>query len=191
MKVRMNNARGNGAKSGNAGFMYRVTGGKKDQVSIDCGKARGAPKAKSVIGRVVSENYGQDSKGRATTVNVFKREAFVSEAEEEQSATLKLAALIPGAVAQGMDAIRAGHMVKFEKVSAELGHKIHGEAPGFVISREGAAKMFSKEQVQTLLNSGHFRTIAGCPFLAVFAPAGAIALVVTTPWNMQEKMPWQ
>jgi hypothetical protein len=184
--------KGNGAKSGNAGFMYRVTAGARDQVSIDCGKARGAPKAKSVVGKVVSENYGQDSKGRTTTVNVFKREAFVSEAEEEQSAAMKLAALLPGAVAEGMDAIRAGYMVKFETVASELGHQIRGEAPAFVVSRAGAAKMFTKDQVQTLLNSGHFRTMASCPFLAVYAPTGAIALVVTAPWNMNEgKMPWQ
>src|SRR5208282_4163843 len=65
--------KGNGAKTGNSGFVYRVTGGRNDYVSVDCGKARGAPKAKSYAGKIVSENYGKDAKGRTTTVNVFKR----------------------------------------------------------------------------------------------------------------------
>src|SRR6185312_13066306 len=88
--------KGNGAKSGNAGFVYRVTAGRQDQVSIDCGKARCAPKAKSYIGKVVSENYGKDSKGRTTTVNVFKRELIASPQEREQTAVMRLAAMLPG-----------------------------------------------------------------------------------------------
>ena len=75
--------KGNGAKSGNSGFVYRVTAGRQDQVSIDCGKARGAPKAKSVIGRIVSENYGRDAKGRTTTVNVFKRDEVTTPQQKE------------------------------------------------------------------------------------------------------------
>ena len=60
--------KGNGAKAGNSGFMYRVTMGRQDQISIDCGKARGAPKAKSYTGTIVSERYGADNKGRDVLV---------------------------------------------------------------------------------------------------------------------------
>src|SRR6202000_847565 len=82
--------KGNGAKSGNSGFVYRVTAGRNEQVSHDCGKARRAPKAKSYTGRIVSENYGKDVKGRTTTVNVFKRTSDIIKENKEQSAVLKL-----------------------------------------------------------------------------------------------------
>ncbi len=100
--------KGNGAKSGNSGFVYRVTAGRQDQVSIDCCKARGAPKAKSYIGRVVSENYGKDSKGRTTTVNVFKRDIVIGPQEREQSVVLRLAAMLPGATAAAWTPSAAG-----------------------------------------------------------------------------------
>jgi hypothetical protein len=188
--------KGNGAKSGNSGFMYRITPGNNDQVSIDCGKARGAPKAKSYVGKVVSENYGTDVKGRTTTVNVFKREMVATAEQREQSNVMRLAAMLPGATAGGMDALRGGSIVPFSSVAADIGNSIHGEAPGFVISRDAAQKMFEKAGVLALLNSGHFRTMRGSPFLAVFAPVGAVRQELIVPWAVtlpatQTRMPWE
>lgn len=188
--------KGNGAKSGNAGFVYRVTAGRQDQVSIDCGKARGAPKAKSYAGRIVSENYGKDSKGRITTVNVFKRTLVETQQEKEVSATIKLAALLPGVTSRGMDALRAGNIVVFESVAAEVGAGIKGDMPGYVVNKEAAQKIFEKDGLQVLLNSGHVRTIHGSPFLAVYAPQGAVKPELVVSWNVippdtQLRMPWQ
>lgn len=188
--------KGNGAKSGNAGFMYRVTAGRQDQVSIDCGKARGAPKAKSYMGKIVSENYGKDAKGRTTTVNVFKREMADTPMQREQSAVMKLAAMLPGVVAGGMDALRAGHMVTFESVATDIGSGVKGDAPGYVVNKDAALKMFEKEGMQALLNSGYLRTMHGCPFLAVHAPANAAAQGLIIPWAIElptaklESFPW-
>lgn len=186
--------KGNGAKAGNSGFMYRVTGGRQDQISIDCGKARGAPKAKSYVGSLVSENYGKDSKGRITTVNVFKREIVQSPQAREQGVVLRMAAMLPGA-SRGMDALRAGSFVTFESVAADVGHGLHGEPPGYVISRDAAQKMFEKDGLQTLINSGHIRTMRGSPFLAVYPPAGAVRQELTIPWAVvppaQMRVPWQ
>ena len=184
--------KGNGAKSGNSGFMYRVTVGKNDMVSIDCGKARGAPKAKSYIGKVVSENYGQDSKGRTTTVNVFKREMPQTKEQAEQTAIMRLAAMLPGVTAEGMAALRSGSVVTFASVAAELGSGIKGEAPGYVITKDAAAKMFSRDAMAALLNSGHFRTIHGVPFIAVYAPAAAQQKALVMPFTIKlpERMPW-
>lgn len=190
--------KGNGAKSGNAGFMYRITSGRQDEVSIDCGKARGAPKAKSYVGKIMSENYGKDTKGRTTTVNVFKRTIAATPQQKETSAVLRLGAMLPGVIGGGMDALRAGAMVTFESVAAEVGHGVKGETPGYVVNKDAAAKMFEKEGLQGLLNSGHFRTMHGCPFLAVYAPGGAIQQGLTMPWTTfgapttkLESMPWQ
>jgi hypothetical protein len=187
--------KGNGAKAGNSGFMYRVTASTQDRVSIDCGKARGAPKAKSYIGKVVSENYGTDKKGRTTTVNVFKREIAATPAQREQNHVLRLAAMLPGATAGGMDALRAGSIVPFDSVAADVGHNIHGERPGYVVSRDAAQKMFEKDGLQSLLNSGHFRTMRASPFLAVFAPAGSVRQELVMPWAITPpvitRMPWQ
>jgi hypothetical protein len=177
--------KGNGAKSGNSGFVYRVTSNKKDMVSIDCGKARGAPKAKSFLGRISSENYGKDIKGRTTTVNVFKRDLVPSQAEHEQSAVLRLAAMLPGVVASGMDALRSGAIVKFESVATELGHAIKGEVPGYVVTKDAALKMFDKDGMQGLLNSGHFRTMHSLPYLAVYAPSGSSQASLIIPWSIE------
>ena len=173
--------KGNGAKSGNAGFMYRVTAGRQDQVSIDCGKARGAPKAKSYVGKVVSENYGKDVKGRTTTVNVFKRDTAATPQERETSAVMRLAAMLPGVVAGGMDALRAGSMVTFESVAAEIGQAVRGESPGYVVNKDAAHKMFNGE-LKGLLDSGYFRTMHGAPFYAVFSPAGVQQQGLTLPF---------
>jgi hypothetical protein len=187
--------KGNGAKAGNSGFMYRVTAGSQDRVSIDCGKARGAPKAKSYVGKIVSENYGTDKKGRTTTVNIFKREIVATPAQREQNHVLRLAAMLPGATTGGMDALRAGAMVPFESVAADIGQGVKGAAPGYVVSKDAALKMFEKDGLQTLLNSGHIRTMYGCPFLAVYAPAGAVRSELVMPWAItpptQMRMPWQ
>jgi hypothetical protein len=187
--------KGNGAKAGNSGFMYRVTAGKQDQVSIDCGKARGAPKAKSYTGTLVSERYGKDSKGRETTVNVFKREIIVPATQREQSHVLRLAAMLPGVTAGGMDALRAGNIVRFDSVAADVGHGLHGEPPGYVISRDAAQKMFEKDGLLSLQNSGHIRTMRGSPFLAVYAPSGSVRQELIVPWAIvppvQARMPWQ
>lgn len=188
--------KGNGAKSGNAGFVYRVTAGRDDKVSIDCGKARGAPKAKSYAGRIVSENYGKDSKGRVTTVNVFKRTVVETQAEKEVSATVKLGALLPGVTSRGMDALRAGNIVVFESVAAEVGAGIKGDMPGYVVNKEAAQKIFEKDGLQVLLNSGHVRTIHGSPFLAVYAPQGSVKPELVVSWSVvppdtQLRMPWQ
>lgn len=189
--------KGNGAKSGNSGFMYRVTAGKQDMISIDCGKARGAPKAKSYTGRIVSENYGNDRKGRITTVNVFKRQVTETAAQREQSAVMKLAAMLPGATATGMDALRNDAIVKFDSVAAELGQGVQGEMPAYVMTKHAAHKMFDKDAVQALTNSGHLRSIRGGPFLAVYAPGGVQpqALVMPTwtfeaPLTVNGKLPW-
>lgn len=189
--------KGNGAKAGNSGFMYRVTAGRQDTVSIDCGKARGAPKAKSYTGRIISEHYGNDSKGRATTVNVFKREIITTPQQREQSAMIRLGAMLPGVTSGGMDALRAGNMVPFDSVAAELGASVHGSVPAFVISKDAALKLFEKEGMQSLLNSGHFRTMRGCPFYAVYSPAGNVQQPLTVNWTVQtpttklESYPWQ
>ncbi len=188
--------KGNGAKSGTAGFVYRVTGdGRSDKVSIDCGKARGAPKAKSYAGKIVSENYGRDAKGRITTVNVFKRTAAEATKEnKEQGAVLKLAAMLPGVVATGMDALRAGLIVKFDSVSAELGHAVKGETPGYIVSKDAAKKLFEND-LKALLDSGHFRTMHSLPFFAVFAPGGDVRQELVIPFNVntptQSRMPWE
>lgn len=188
--------KGNGAKSGNSGFMYRVTVGKNDQVSIDCGKARGAPKAKSYIGKVVSENYGTDSKGRTTTVNVFHRELIVSNAQREQSAVMHLAALLPGASNGGMEALRAGNIVQFQSVAGEIGNRVvDSTPPAYVLNRDAAQKMFEKDGLVILLNSGHFRTMRGSPFLAVYPPTAAVRQELILPWAIvpptQQSFPWQ
>lgn len=187
--------KGNGAKSGNSGFVYRVTAGKQDMVSIDCGKARGAPKAKSYTGKIVSENYGLDVKGRTTTVNVFKREIGNTPQQRETSAVMKLAAMLPGVVARGMDALRAGSMVVFDSVAAEIGHGVKGDMPNYAINKDAALKMFEKEGMTALLNAGYFRTMHGCPFLAVYAPTNGASVPLTifgdiTP-PVREVFPWQ
>lgn len=189
--------KGNGAKSGNAGFVYRVTGNRHEQISIDCGKARGAPKAKSYIGKLHSENYGKDSKGRTTTVNVFKREvSAASQQQREMTAAIKLAAMLPGVVGGSMDALRAGAIVTFESVAVEVGHNVKGEVPGYVVTKDAAQKMFDKEGMTALLNSGYFRTMYGCPFLAVHSPANAVQQGLTMPFPINvpttklESFPW-
>lgn len=187
--------KGNGAKAGNAGFMYRITKAGGDMISVDCGKERGCPKPKSYVGKVVSESYGKDAKGRTTTVNVFKRETTPTPTQREQSHVLRLAAMLPGATAGGMDALRGGAIVPFDGVAADVGHGITGQPPGYVISKDAALKMFEKDGLQTLLNSGHFRTMRGSPFLAVYPPVNGVKQELTIPWAImppapQERMPW-
>ena len=187
--------KGNGAKSGNSGFMYRVTAGRNDMVSIDCGKARGAPKARSYAGKIVSESYGLDVKGRTTTVNVFKRHVEVAQEQKEQNAMVRLAAMLPGVTKGNMDALRAGAIVPFENVASDIGHAVKGETPGYVVTKDAAAKMFDKDGLLALLNSGHFRTIHGYPFLAVYAPSGSVRQELIMPWAIalptQHRMPWE
>lgn len=189
--------KGNGAKSGNSGFVYRVTAGRQDAISIDCGKARGTAKARSYVGKVVSENYGTDAKGRVTTVNVFRREIVETKDKKEQSAVLRLAALLPGATARGMDALRGGAVVTFESVAAELGGSVRGEPPAYVVSKDAAKKIFEKDGILALLDSGHLRTLRGCPFLAVYAPADSgrqpltVSWAIETPATKLENYPWQ
>jgi hypothetical protein len=185
--------KGNGAKTGNSGFVYRVTSGRNDFVSVDCGKARGAPKAKSYTGKIVSENYGKDAKGRTTTVNVFKRTSEVIKEVKEQSAVLKLAAMLPGVTAVGMDALRAGNIVKFDSVAAEIGHAVKGEVPGYVVSKDAAKKMF-EDGLKGLIESGHFRPLYGYPFLTIYPPAGSVRQELTIPFAIdipKESFPWQ
>lgn len=177
--------KGNGAKTGNSGFVYRITAGRQDLISIDCGKARGCPKPKSYIGRIASENYGVDSKGRPTTVNIFRRDDTPSTQEREISAALKLAGMLPGVVATGMDALRAGSIVKFESV-AELGDKLaDDEAPGFVVNKDAALKMFAKEGLEGLMNSGYLRTMRGAPFFAIYSPMNGVKHALTMPWPIE------
>jgi hypothetical protein len=176
--------KGNGAKSGNSGFVYRVTGARNDYVSIDCGKARGAPKAKSYTGRIVSENYGKDAKGRTTTVNVFKRTSEIIKENKEQSAVLRLAALLPGVTAAGMDALRAGNIVKFDSVAADVGHAIKGEVPGYVITKDAAKKVF-EDGLKNLLDSGHLRPLYGFPFYCIFPPSGSVRQELTIPFTIE------
>ena len=184
--------KGNGAKIGNSGFAYRITANKQDLISIDCGKARGAPKAKNYFGRVVSENYGTDSKGRTTTVNVFKQEHMPTKQEREMSAALKLAGMLPGTTAEGMDALRRGDVVKFESVS-ELGSYVIGsEAPHYVINKDSASKKFDKDGLKSLIDSGYLRTMRGCPWLAVYTPVNVQSQEFTMPWMFKkpEGFPW-
>jgi hypothetical protein len=178
--------KGNGAKSGNSGFVYRVTTGRQEQISIDCGKARGAPKAKSYTGRIVSEPYGTDRKGRTTTVNVFRRENVAAAKEAEQAAPIRLAAMLPGAVAEGMDALRAGQIVKFESVS-ELGNKLaDDEAPSHVVNRDAAFRIFGKDGLKGLCDSGYLRTMRGAPYFAVYSPMnGHIKHTLVMPWAIE------
>jgi hypothetical protein len=189
--------KGNGAKSGNSGFVYRITTGKNDQVSIDCGKARGAPKAKSYTGRIVSENYGQDSKGRTTTVNVFKRELIATPQQREQTSVMRLAAMLPNVTAGGMDALRAGHIVKFDSVASDIGHNVKGERPDYVISKEAAFRMFEKDNLQSLISSGYFRTVTGYPsLLIVHSPVDSVRQDLIMTWAIlppttQVRLPWE
>lgn len=186
--------KGNGAKSGNSGFVYRITSGRNEQVSIDCGKARGAPKAKSYTGKIVSENYGKDVKGRTTTVNVFKRTSEMTKENKEQSAVLRLAAMLPGVTAAGMDALRAGNIVRFESVAAEIGHAVKGEVPGYIVTKDAAKKLF-EDGLKGLMESGHLRTVHGYPFLLVYGPGSAVRQELVIPFTIeqptQEKMPWE
>lgn len=183
--------KGNGAKSGNSGFVYRITTGRQEQISIDCGKARGAPKAKSYAGRIVSEPYGNDRKGRTTTVNVFRRENVVKEAE--QTAPVRLAAMLPGAVAEGMDALRGGQIVKFESVS-ELGNRLaDDEAPSHVVNHEAALRIFGKDGLKGLRDSGYLRTMRGAPYYAVYSPVnGHTKHALVMPWSIElpKSGPW-
>jgi len=188
--------KGNGAKSGNAGFMYRVTAGKHDEISIDCGKARGAPKAKSYVGKVVSENYGTDKKGRHTTVNVFKRDpGQQSPAEREQSAVMQFAALLPGVTKGDMDTMRAGNIVAFEDVAVILGDRVgKNEPPTHVCTPATIEKIFGPHGVKDLQNSGHARTVHGYVFL--YAPKHMQPAALVMPWTIQtpqrklESFPW-
>jgi hypothetical protein len=189
--------KGNGAKAGGAGFMYRVTAGRQDQVSIDCGKARGAPKAKSYVGTIASENYGTDSKGRQTTVNVFKRQHTMTQQQAEQSAVLKLAAMLPGVTGGDMNALRAGQMVIFDSVAEIIGDKIkENDRPGYVVNKDAASKMFEKHALTALLNSGLFRTVPGTPYLIIYAPTNSVRTELVMPWTFTvpntklEGMPW-
>ena len=185
--------KGNGAKSGNSGFVYRVTGARNDYVSIDCGKARGAPKARSYTGKIVSENYGKDVKGRTTTVNVFKRTSEVAKENKEQSAVMRLAAMLPGVVAAGMDSLRAGSIVRFDSVAAEVGHAIKGEIPSYVVSKDAAKKMF-EDGLKSLLDSGHLRPLYGFPFFSIFPPSGSVRQELTIPFAIElpkGSFPWQ
>ncbi len=185
--------KGNGAKSGNSGFVYRVTGARNDYVSIDCGKARGAPKARSYTGKIVSENYGKDVKGRTTTVNVFKRTSEVIKENKEQSAVMRLAAMLPGVVAAGMDSLRAGSIVRFDSVAAEVGHAIKGEIPSYVVSKDAAKKVF-EDGLKSLLDSGHLRPLYGFPFFSIFPPSGSVRQELTIPFAIElpkGSFPWQ
>ncbi len=184
--------KGNGAKTGNSGFVYRVTGARNDYVSIDCGKARGAPKAKSCMGRIVSENYGKDVKGRTTTVNVFKRVSEITKETKEQSAVLRLAAMLPGVTGVGMDGLRAGNIVRFDSVAAEIGHAVKGEVPSYVISKDAAKKMFD-DGLKNLMDSGHLRALYGFPFFAIYPPSGSVRQELTIPWTIdvpKHAFPW-
>jgi hypothetical protein len=162
-------------------------------VSIDCGKARGAPKAKSYTGRIVSENYGKDAKGRTTTVNVFKRTSEIIKKNKEQSAVLRLAAMLPGVTAAGMDALRAGSIVRFESVAVEVGHAIKGEVPAYVITKDAAKKLF-EDGLKNLMDSGHLRPLYGFPFFVIYPPAGSVRQELTIPFTIEVpkgEFPWQ
>ena len=167
--------------------MYRVTAGKQDQVSIDCGKARGAPKAKSYIGTVLSENYGTDRKGRTTTVNVFKRQLVMTQQQHEQSAVMKLAAMLPGVTGGDMNALRAGQMVTFDSVAEVIGDKVkENDRPGYVVNKDAASKMFEKIALTALLNSGLFRTVAGTPYLIVYCAVEVAYFSATAEYAVRE-----
>jgi AAA domain/Bifunctional DNA primase/polymerase, N-terminal len=166
--------KGNGAKSQNSGFVYRITlSDDSDEISIDCGKARGAPKAISYTGHVVSENYGTDRKGRISTINVFKREFRQGTQQSEVTAVMQLAAMLPGAMARGMDALRGGAIVLFDGIDAELGSSVvGGEMPKYAINKASAFNMFQKNGMNALLNSGYLRPMRGVPYYAIYPPTG-------------------
>src|SRR5216684_2447963 len=107
-------------------------------------------------------------KCRTTTGNVLKRETAATPQQREQSAVLRLAAMLPGVIGGGMDALRGGAMVPFDNVANEVGAGVKGERPGYVVNKDAALKMFEKEGLIALLNSGHFRTMHGAPWLAVY-----------------------
>jgi hypothetical protein len=175
--------KGNGAKSGGSAFVYRVTTDGNGSTSIDCGKTRGTPAIKSFTGKMVSEHYGIDRKGRPTTVNVFRRELVHRVEQKEVAATLKLAAMLPGATAVGMDALRAGSIVKFASVSGELGGKVaDGEIPGYAVNKEAASEMFGDDGMKALTNSGHLRIMRGAPFFAIYAPSDNKKHALIVPW---------
>jgi hypothetical protein len=188
--------KGNGAKSGNSGFMYRITMGRNDMISVDCGKARGAPKAKSYTGRIVSENYGTDRKGRITTVNVFKREHVQHTEEREQTAVLRLSGMLPGAIAGGMSGIRDGRIVTFDSVAGEIGGRLIGhEMPTHAISSDAAEKMFGTDGVRDLKNSDHIRNVRGLSLLVVYAPSAVRVEMPAINWGITpptvRKWPWE
>lgn len=179
--------KGNGAKSGNSGFVYRVTRKDRDTdlVSIDCGKARGCPTPKSYAGRVVSEDYGMDRKGRMTTVNVFKPEPNMKPAQAEQHAALQLAALLMGVHGTGgMVELRAGEIVLFENVASDLGGKLGGNLPPkCVMNKDVALRRFKKDGFQSLSNAGYLKQLRGGSFLAVYDPSPSSAATMTSPWS--------
>lgn len=187
--------KGNGAKSGNAGFVYRVTV-QGNNVSIDCGKARGAPKARSYTGRIASHFFDKDEKGRDTTVNVFEREIMTPE-KREQSTALKLAALLPGAQ-EGMGALQGGALVKFDSVAAETSEYLMRQdrvnPPDYIATVDGARALFGPD-LQLLID----RALAfkmKPPYIGVRTPIGmskaSISLAgfgsIAAPAN---KMPWE
>ena len=145
---------------------------------------------------MVADHYGKDSKGRTTTVNVFKRSTASTPVQREQSAVMKLAAMLPGITLGGMDALRAGHMVPFESVAVEIGGSVKGEKPQYVVNKDAALRMFEKDGMAALLNAGYFRTLYGSPFLAVHSPVNVVQGQLTMPWYnigapTAEKFPWQ
>lgn len=188
--------KGNGAKSGNAGFVYRVTVGKRDLISLDCGKVRGAPKARSYTGRVSSEIYGKDKKGRDRTVNIFRRVTEEAPEQKQQTAVMRLAGWLPGAQ-RGLGALQAGHLVMFESVAGELGDCIprheRNAAPDYVITIDGARTLFG-EDLQVLLDKALAFKMKH-PYIGVRTPLGftqqSVSLAGFDLNSAVHKMPWE
>jgi hypothetical protein len=94
--------------------------------------------------------------------------------------------MLPGAVAEGMDALRAGQIVRFESVS-ELGSKLaDDEVPGHVVNRDAASRIFSKDGLKGLIDSGYLRTMRGTPYFAVYSPInGYVKHALVMPWAIE------
>ena len=106
---------------------------------------------------------------------------------------LRLAAILPGVTTAGMDALRAGSIVKFESVAIEVGHAVKGEVPSYVVTKDAAKKMF-EEGLKNLMDSGHLRSLYGFPFYVIFPPSGSVRQELTIPYTIELPkggFPWQ
>ena len=124
---------------------------------------------------------------------MFKRTSEVIKENKEQSAVLRLAAILPGVPLPAWTRCAAGSIVKFDSVAAEIGHAIKGEVPSYVVTKDAAKKMF-EDGLKNLMDSGHLRGLYGFPFYVIYPPSGSVRQELTMPFAIEiprESFPWQ